>query len=134
MKVASSYRVIATEITPRGRKSIEQLRKEYAAIQQKFLKWISRETLAAAVRCQMAKIMAEKNKKKPSPEMWVEAIKKVTVACDHCDGSGQYKWGGTVNGRPKFSNTCFRCKGKGRMDADDCSRTATYHSKLKVFG
>lgn len=130
----ATYRVIATEIAPsrRGRKPIEQLRKEYAEYQRKFLMWVGRDTLNAAVRCEMAKLMAAKGKRKPSPEMWVEAIKKVTVACDHCDGSGQYKWGGIINGKPRFSKTCYRCKGKGRMDASDCKRTSTYHKFLKV--
>lgn len=36
------------------------------------------------------------------------------VMCDRCcNGSGVYTWGGTINGRPMYAGTCFKCGGAG---------------------
>ena len=131
----SSRHEAATVIeTPkrRGRKSKDELRAEYRTIRNKFLMWFGKDTVDAAVRAKMAQLMATRGKKQPSPELWVEAIKLILLPCDHCDGSGHYKWGASVNGKMSRSGVCFRCKGKGRMDADDAARTATYHNHLRV--
>lgn len=131
----SSRREPATVVeTPkkRGRKSKDELRAEYRAIRNKFLMWFGKNEVDAAVRAKMAGLMADRGKRQPSPELWVEAIKLVTMPCDHCDGSGQYKWGACVNGKMSKSGPCFRCQQRGRMNADDCARTATYHNHLRV--
>lgn len=133
-----SNRLPTVEVTPprkakKPRRSIEEIRQEYADLRRMFLKWFGKDEVDAAIRTNMAKLMVAKNKKQASPELWLEAIKKTTMPCDHCDGSGQYRWGACVNGKMTHSGPCFRCKGKGRMSAADCARTATYHNHLRVF-
>lgn len=135
MSVATinSRREKATVLEPRrGRRSKDELRAEYRNIRNKFLRWFGKDEVDAAIRCKAAQLMVDRGKRSISPELWVEAIKKVTLRCDHCDGSGEYRWGACVNGKMTHSGTCFRCKGKGRMNADDAARTATYHTHLRV--
>jgi len=117
---------IATKIKPKlsGRKSIETLRKEYGDIQRQFLMWVKKERLDAAVRSNLAVLMVELNRKKASPELWVKAIKQTTIPCDKCQD-------GIYHGR-YTSSKCYRCAGKGKMDAKDCVRTGNYYKNRKA--
>ena len=116
----------------RGRRSKVELRAEYRTIRNKLLMWFDKDTVDAAVRSKAAQLCANRGKRAVSPEMWVEAIKLVRLPCDHCSGDGVYRWGACVNGKMTHSGPCFRCQGKGKMDADDCVRTRTYHNHLRV--
>ena len=60
-------------------------------------------------------------------KVWLDAIvaagqiKSVeipaTQTCYKCGGSGEYRWGGSVNGKPVHSGKCFRCDGTGTITA-----------------
>ena len=47
--------------------------------------------------------------------------------CAKCGGSGAYRWGGTVNGAPRFTGQCHACQGTGRQTADDIKRNSAYN-------
>jgi DnaJ-class molecular chaperone len=47
--------------------------------------------------------------------------------CPKCRGTGEYRWGGTVNGKPGRTGTCFSCRGSGRQDARQIARNHTYN-------
>jgi DnaJ-class molecular chaperone len=51
--------------------------------------------------------------------------------CAKCGGSGKYCWGGTVNGKPVHSNTCWSCKGTGKQTSADIKRNEVYN-KYKI--
>lgn len=55
--------------------------------------------------------------------------------CPKCRGSGEYRWGGTVNGKPVHSGKCFSCKGTGRQDKSQIARNHTYnrHKIAAIF-
>lgn len=40
-----------------------------------------------------------------------------TQTCYKCSGSGEYSWGGSVNGKPVHTGPCFRCDGTGTITA-----------------
>ena len=54
----------------------------------------------------------------------------VLVACDRCGGSGIYTWGGTINGRPMYAGTCFKCGGSGKVWEVEKEYTPEYRAKL----
>lgn len=47
--------------------------------------------------------------------------------CLKCRGSGVYSWGGTVNGKPVHSGTCFSCKGTGHQTGKQIARNHAYN-------
>ena len=47
--------------------------------------------------------------------------------CCKCSGSGEYRWGTSVNGRPAKSGPCFSCKGTGRQDRKQIRTNITYN-------
>jgi DnaJ-class molecular chaperone len=47
--------------------------------------------------------------------------------CPKCRGSGQYAWGGTVNGKPVKTGTCFSCRGTGQQDRSQIGRNHAYN-------
>ncbi len=55
--------------------------------------------------------------------------------CGKCRGTGQYSWGGTVNGKPAKSGECYSCRGTGRQDRRQIARNATYnrHKIARLF-
>ena len=53
------------------------------------------------------------------------------VLCDRCcNGSGVYTWGGTINGRPMYAGTCFKCGGAGHVWEIVKEYTPEYRAKL----
>lgn len=48
--------------------------------------------------------------------------------CEKCRGSGLYCWGGTVNGKPKFTGRCHSCRGSGRQSRSDMRRNGIYNT------
>ena len=53
------------------------------------------------------------------------------VMCDRCcNGSGVYTWGGTINGRPMYAGTCFKCGGAGYVWEIVKEYTPEYRAKL----
>ena len=54
----------------------------------------------------------------------------VLIRCDRCGGSGIYTWGGTINGRPMYAGTCFRCGGSGKEWTVEKEYTPEYRAKL----
>ena len=53
------------------------------------------------------------------------------VMCDRCsNGSGVYTWGGTINGRPMYAGTCFKCGGAGYVWETVKEYTPEYRAKL----
>ena len=91
--------------------------------------WISNETFNQCVKAE-AKRLA--NGRPVTLSIWVKAAGSAIFPCDHCDGSGTYRWGACVNGKMTHSGICHRCAGKGKMDASDCARTMEYHRHIKV--
>jgi DnaJ-class molecular chaperone len=47
--------------------------------------------------------------------------------CAKCRGSGQYHWGGTINGKPRFSGECHSCHGSGKQSRSDIARNHAYN-------
>jgi len=47
--------------------------------------------------------------------------------CCKCRGSGVYSWGGTVNGKPRFTGSCHSCAGKGEQTQRDINRDHSYN-------
>jgi hypothetical protein len=92
--------------------------------------WISTETFDLCVKAE-AKRLA---KGQPvTLSIWVKAARSAIFPCDHCDGSGIYRWGASINGKPpQHSGPCHRCQEKGKMDASDCARTMEYHRHIAI--
>jgi len=59
--------------------------------------WISTETFNLCVRAE-AKRLAKG--RKITLSIWVKAARGAIFPCDHCDGSGIYRWGACINGKP----------------------------------
>lgn len=47
--------------------------------------------------------------------------------CPKCRGSGRYCWGGTNNGKPRFSGVCHSCNGTGKQTAAQIARNHGYN-------
>ena len=47
--------------------------------------------------------------------------------CEKCGGTGVYNWGGTINGKPRKSGTCYSCRGSGYQDQAQRQRNACYN-------
>ena len=50
--------------------------------------------------------------------------------CDRCGGTGVYTWGGTINGRPMYAGTCFKCGGAQWIPTIEKEYTPEYRAKL----
>ena len=74
-------------------------------------------------RCEMKRelIKIDKNGTK-----WFDTFCK----CDRCDGTGVYTWGGTLNGRPLYAGTCFKCNGAKFIPTIEKEYTPEYRAKL----
>ena len=55
--------------------------------------------------------------------------------CSKCRGTGQYHWGGPINGKPIKSGRCHSCRGTGEQTAEDIRRNTTYnrHKIARLF-
>jgi DnaJ-class molecular chaperone len=51
--------------------------------------------------------------------------------CAKCKGSGQYRWGATVNGQSQHTGMCFSCQGTGKQSRRQIKRNETYN-KYKI--
>lgn len=47
--------------------------------------------------------------------------------CIKCRGTGEYRWGAVVNGRPSKSGPCYSCRGTGRQDKAQIARNRAYN-------
>ena len=47
--------------------------------------------------------------------------------CPKCKGSGNYHWGGTVNGKPVHTGKCHSCRGTGWQTRSQIARNHTYN-------
>lgn len=47
--------------------------------------------------------------------------------CAKCRGTGEYRWGATVNGRSEKAGPCFSCRGTGRQDRAQIARNRAYN-------
>lgn len=130
--MATATQATAKAPYPKPRR-LKQLRQEYAKELWKFRQWAAEDDIQHAIQVEVCDLIDRLGRGTLTPYEYVRAIKAATVPCDHCDGSGHYKWGACINGRMQHSAVCFRCKGKGRMDGDDCVRTRIYHNKLRVI-
>lgn len=61
-----------------------------------------------------------------TPAEWVDAIEWIVLPCDRCRRTGDYCWGGTINGRPVHKATCYHCGGAGRQTIDDVHRNRVH--------
>ena len=74
--------------------------------------------------------------KASTPEQFVAAAEAVVCDCDHCQATGVYSWGASVNGKMSHSGDCYRCLGKGWMNVDDMARFKVWtgYAIVKAFG
>jgi len=105
--------------------SVEELRKAYA--------FYHRAALYGAGQFKVKAHLEWVNPK--TPIEWVKAIKSITITCERCKGTGEYSWGGTINGRPVHAGACYRCSGTGRQTMCDFRRNRGYdnHSVRRAF-
>ena len=61
-----------------------------------------------------------------TPAQWVAAIEAILLPCERCKGTGDYCWGGTINGRPVHKATCYHCGGAGQQTLEDAYRNRSY--------
>jgi hypothetical protein len=47
--------------------------------------------------------------------------------CVKCNGSGEYAWGGSTNGKPSKTGTCFSCRGTGAQCNRQIARNRAYN-------
>ena len=47
--------------------------------------------------------------------------------CAKCQGTGEYRWGATVNGRSQHTGPCFSCQGTGQQTRRDMRRNRSYN-------
>jgi DnaJ-class molecular chaperone len=100
-------------------KMLEGLRTEYRKLRRNALTWMTRADFDAQIQAHIPAKYA-------APTDYIAAAEQVTCKCDRCQGTGEYRWGGTINGKPVHTGTCFCCEGKGRMDQDDFRRNWAY--------
>ncbi len=55
--------------------------------------------------------------------------------CAKCKGTGEYRWGAVVNGKPSKSGQCHSCRGTGKQTQHDIRRNVAYNRhKLATMG
>ncbi len=47
--------------------------------------------------------------------------------CGKCRGTGEYTWGGTINGKSRHRGQCHSCGGTGEQTRRDIARNETYN-------
>ena len=47
--------------------------------------------------------------------------------CSKCSGSGEYRWGALVNGKPSKSGPCHSCRGTGQQTIRQIARNNAYN-------
>jgi DnaJ-class molecular chaperone len=55
--------------------------------------------------------------------------------CGKCNGTGQYSWGASINGKMQHGGTCYSCKGTGKQTSKQivCNRVYNKH-KIATWG
>ena len=96
-----------------------ELRREFATLRRNALTFATRDEWMSEVSARACKLSDGET---PTPSDWVQAARHATTRCDRCHGSGVYNWGGTVNGKPVHTGTCYQCGGVGRQGQDDYKR------------
>lgn len=61
-----------------------------------------------------------------TPAQWLDAARDARTACERCNGTGTYSWGGTINGKPVHTGDCYQCEGRGTQGQDDYRRNYGY--------
>lgn len=51
----------------------------------------------------------------------------ILQVCWRCNGTGEYKWGGSVNGKPVHVGPCFKCIGGGDFPVTNGAAWYTAH-------
>ena len=55
--------------------------------------------------------------------------------CAKCNGTGEYRWGAVINGKPSKSGQCHSCRGTGKQTQHDIRRNVAYNRhKLATMG
>lgn len=56
--------------------------------------------------------------------------------CCKCRGTGTYAWGGSSNGKPGHTGTCFSCQGTGKQSRKQIARNYSYnvHKIARICG
>jgi DnaJ-class molecular chaperone len=47
--------------------------------------------------------------------------------CNKCQGTGEYRWGASINGKSQHSGPCHSCGGKGHQTKADIKRDHGYN-------
>jgi hypothetical protein len=67
-----------------------------------------------------------------SGELYVRAIKHITIPCEKCHGTGVFSWGPVNNGQVAHSGDCYRCIGKGKQSISDLRRNYGYDNYAPI--
>jgi DnaJ-class molecular chaperone len=80
----------------------------------------------ATVKAEVARLKARREKANTTHvSLWLEAAESAIYPCK-CGGRGHF-------GKTKTQKTvCYACKGKGKMDPNDCERQAKYLASRKA--
>jgi len=114
------------------RRTKEELRVAYKNIQEAAVFTVDRkewriEVDKIALKLAATRLKAAATTEEVLPSEWLKAAELATVTCPKCHGSGEYRWGACVNGKPPAKGgPCFACEGKGRQDQDDFFRNRAY--------
>jgi hypothetical protein len=99
--------------------STAELRREFATLRRNALAFATRDGWMSAVSA-IAREMADGDD--PTPMQWVLSAREASTECERCRGTGVYKWGAVVNGKPTHTGTCYQCCGAVRQGQDDYKR------------
>ena len=47
--------------------------------------------------------------------------------CGKCNGTGEYRWGAVIDGKPSHRGVCHSCRGTGRQDKTQIARNMAYN-------
>lgn len=61
-----------------------------------------------------------------TPALHIVSVRKMSIKCDNCRGTGRYSWGACINGVMQHSGPCYRCEGKGKQTFGDMRRNRGY--------
>jgi hypothetical protein len=122
-----------THETPVAEMTLTELREEYRILRRNSEISATHEEWDAAVERGARKLSGCDS---PEPMEYVESARAAVTCCDKCHGTGEYQWGGTINGKPVHTGVCYRCEGKGHQNQDDYRRNYvhTCHAIRRACG